>query len=237
MKSLKLSLILFVIVCSAACKKDALTNFNSNSPQAVHTVVILGSSTAAGTGATPPDSAWAARVQAAVSKSGIKANFVNLAVGGYTTYEAAPSGYSVANRPAPDTAHNITKALLYKPDLVILNFPSNDIADGYSDDEILANYAAITHKLDSAKVQYIIFSTQPRDFPDASERMRLKTINDKVIAVYPSRVNDFLDQLSTSTYSINPIYSAGDGIHLNNAGHLLIANATLKNSVFVQVIH
>jgi lysophospholipase L1-like esterase len=227
-------LLLIAAVFCAGCNKQALS---TSQHKVVPTIVILGSSTAAGNGATPPDSAWANRVQASVNKSGIKANFVNLAVAGYTTYQAMPTGYYAVYKPTPDTGRNVNKAIAYKPALVILNFPSNDIAEGYTDTEILNNYAAITHKLDSAKVQYIIFSTQPRDFPDPNQRMRLKTINDKVIAVYTFHVNDFLDQLSTSTYSINPLYSEGDGIHINNAGHAIIAKATLKHPIFVSVVN
>jgi acyl-CoA thioesterase-1 len=230
---LKNYLLILVTVCCFGCKKNTLNNDSKSIPS----IIILGSSTAAGTGATPPDSAWANRVQASVNKHGLKATFINLAVSGYTTYQAMPTGYSLTNKPAPDADRNVTKAITYKPALVILNFPSNDIAEGYTDDEILSNYAAITHKLDSAKIQYIIFSTQPRDFPDPNQRMRLKTINDKVIAIYTFHVNDFLNQLSTSTYSINPLYSEGDGIHLNNAGHAIIANATLKHPIFMSVVN
>ncbi len=239
MKKLKIYFLLLVTVCGASCKKDLIGTPQDNTAKSksIPTIVILGSSTAAGTGADPIDSAWANRVAASVNKTTVKANFINLAFGGYTTYDVMPSGWKVANRPTPDTTRNLSKALSYKPALVILSLPSNDIAMNYSDDEILSNYAVITHKLDSAKVQYIIFSTQPRDFADLNQRMRLKTINDKIIAVYSYRVNDFLTTLSTSTYSIKPQYSAGDGIHLNDAGHAIIANATLKDAVFLAVVN
>lgn len=227
-------LLLIAAIFCAGCSKQAP---GTTQHKTIPTIVILGSSTAAGNGATPPDSAWANRIQATVNKNGPKANFINLAVAGYTTYQAMPTGYSAAYKPAPDTGRNVTKALMIKPALVILNFPSNDVAEGYTDAEILNNYAVITHKLDSAKIQYIIFSTQPRDFPDPNQRLRLKTVNDKVIAVYTFHVNDFLNQLSTSTYSINPLYSEGDGIHLNNAGHAIIANATLKHAIFINVVN
>jgi hypothetical protein len=119
----------------------------------------------------------------------------------------------------------------------MISFPTNEIAYNYSDQDIMDNYAKLTHSLDSAKVTYIIFGTQPRDFTDAAQRMRLKTLNDKIIATYTWHVNDNLDQLSTSTYSIKPIYAAGDGIHLNNAGHLVIMNNTLKHPLFTKTIN
>ena len=100
----------------------------------------------------------------------------------------------------------------------------------------MSNYQKLTAILDSAKVQYIIFSTQPRDFSTVSERMRLDTLNNEVIAAYANHVNNFLDQLSTPTFEIDSIYSSGDGIHLNDAGHRVIANATLKQSIFINVV-
>jgi len=233
MRFTKIASIGIIIFCFGCSKMNVQPVKAVDPPPAVTpTIVILGSSTAVGTGATPIDSAWAYRLQATVNKTGKKANFINLAVGNYTTYQAMPYASTIDGRPAPDTAHNITKALSYKPSLVILSFPSNDIAFNFSDDEILNNYAKLTHLLDSAKVQYIIFSTQPRNFTDVNQRARLGTINDKINSIYTYHTNDFLNQLSVSTYMINPIYSFGDGIHLNNAGHTIIYNATLKHPLF-----
>jgi lysophospholipase L1-like esterase len=173
---------------------------------------------------------------ATINKDGTKANVINLAAPGYVTYQAMQTGYHVASRPDPDTARNITKALSYKPALVIIAFPTNDIADSYSDDEIMNNYAQMAHVLDSAKVQYIIGGTQPRNFATADQRMRLKTLDDKIISTYTIHVDDSLDDLSNADYSIKSIYSAGDGIHVNNAGHNVIYVATMKQPILGQVL-
>lgn len=233
-------LILLVVLFSTSCKKDAQSSVNTTGQQTTTkktpTIVIMGSSTAAGVGANPIDSCWADIVQSTINKNGVKANFINLAYGGYTTYDIMPGGYIVANRPVPDTTRNITKALSFIPDLIMISLPSNDIADGFSDSEILSNYSKLTHLLDSAKVKYIIFSTQPRDFSTVSERMRLNSLNNEIIAAYPNHVNNFLSQLSTSTFQIDSIYSAGDGIHLNDGGHRIIANATLKQPILMNLV-
>ncbi len=237
MKLLKLTLAILIITYLSSCAKLALNDSTGTpQPKVTPTIVIMGSSSAAGVGANPVDSCWAHRLQATVNQASTKANFINLAYGGYTTYEAQATGSVTASRPAPDTARNITKALSYHPTLVMISYPSNDIAWNFTDDEILNNYAKLTHLLDSAKVQYIIFSMQPRDFTDAAQRMRLKTLNDKIISVYTFHVNNFLDQLSTATYSIKPQYESGDGIHLNNAGHAVILNATLQQPIFMNVV-
>ena len=239
MKILNFCILVSIGFWLTSCKKDIQQTPGPGVQKSKSTpvIVILGSSTAAGVGAAPIDSAWVNVVQSTVNANGTKAIFYNLAVEDYTTYNIMPNGFSVpAYRPAPDTANNITKALSYKPALVMISLPTNDIADGYSYTEIMSNYQKITYMLDSAKVQYIIFSTQPRDFSTVSERMRLDTLNNEVISAYQNHVNNFLGQLSTSTFEIDPIYSAGDGIHLNDAGHRVIANATLKQSLFISVV-
>lgn len=230
--------LLSTIVCATGCKKDTQTSVDAGAQKTKQTptVVILGSSTAAGVGADPIDSAWADIIQSTINQKGVRANFINLAFGGYTTYDVMPNDFTAANRPTPDTARNITKALSFKPALVMISLPSNDIADGFSDTEILNNYAKLIAMLDSAKVQYIIFSTQPRDFSDSAERMRLYTLNNELVSAYPNHINNFLNQLSTSTFQIDPIYSAGDGIHLNDAGHRVIANATLKQPILTSIV-
>jgi len=213
MKILNFCILVSIGFWLTSCKKDIQQTPGPGVQKSKSTpvIVILGSSTAAGVGAAPIDSAWVNVVQSTVNANGTKAIFYNLAVEDYTTYNIMPNGFSVpAYRPAPDTANNITKALSYKPALVMISLPTNDIADGYSYTEIMSNYQKITYMLDSAKVQYIIFSTQPRDFSTVSERMRLDTLNNEVISAYQNHVNNFLDQLSTSTFEIDPIYSVGD---------------------------
>lgn len=234
MKSIRLPLLLPAIVCLAACSK--FSGGPIPTPKVTPTIVILGSSTAAGEGAKPLDSAWAYRIQGVVNKNSTKAKFINLAVAGYTTYQAMPTGYNVANRPAPDSNANITKALSLKPTLVLISFPSNDIADNFPGKEILFNFEKMAHMLDSANVQYIVFGTQPRNFPTYNQRYREKTLNDTINKFFTIHANDFFDPLTTADYLINPLYSAGDGIHLNNSGQAIIMNATLKQPIFMEVV-
>ncbi len=233
-KPLNIFYIILFAFSVSSCQKSSLGPSQHGKDTPV--IVILGSSTAAGVGANPIDSSWVNIVKSTVNATSTKASFINLAVPDFTTYHIMPNGFTHPDRPAPDTAKNITKALYYKPDLVIINLPTNDIALGYSDDESLSNYQKLTSMLDSAQVQYIIFSTQPRNFTDANQRARLNTFNNALISKYTFKVNNFLDQLSTPTFEIKDIYSAGDGIHLNNAGHKIIANATLKHPIFMSIV-
>jgi acyl-CoA thioesterase-1 len=228
---------LFFIVGLFSCQKDSIKPIIPDKLEVVvpidtirHTknIVILGSSSAFGTGCTPIDSAWANKLKDRFKN--IK--FTNLAVGGYVTYTALPTGDRTESRPTPDSSHNLTKALSFHPDLVLLSFPTNDIANGYSDAEIINNYERIVKVLTEAKISYLIFGTQPRDFAILSLRYRLKSLNEKLKNIYSSNYFDYLDSISTPSYEIRPEYSSGDGIHLNNKGHGIIFRQLLSNSLF-----
>ena len=97
-------------------------------------IVALGSSTTMGAAATSNDSAWTGRLQTLFRKNTgpLNPDTVVYQVGdyGYTTYHVMPDGYvsPIPGRPAPVPGKNITTALSYHPDVVIINLPSNDVA-------------------------------------------------------------------------------------------------------------
>src|SRR4051812_9855264 len=108
------------------------------------TFVILGSSTAFGTGASSPDSSWVGLVSAKFAKDKKSFKVVNLAAAGFGTYQILPVNTpNTSGKPNIDVEKNITKALSFKPDMIIINLPTNDIAAGYSTSEILDNYKKI----------------------------------------------------------------------------------------------
>src|SRR5690349_11249640 len=101
-------------------------------------IVVVGSSTAAGSAAYPYDSSWVGRMQSFFRKNTSPGDpdtsVVNIAIGGFITYHAMPYPSPLYtppyNYPPPDPDHNITKALNENPDIVIVNLPTNDVAWG-----------------------------------------------------------------------------------------------------------
>ena len=92
-----------------------------------YTIVVIGSSTAAGAGANPSSMAWVNRYRDFLDSINPGNDVINLALGGYNTYRLMPSNFvPPINRPVPDTARNITKAISLNPDAIIVNLPSND---------------------------------------------------------------------------------------------------------------
>jgi acyl-CoA thioesterase-1 len=199
------------------------------------TVVVLGSSTASGVGASSPTLGWVELLKSRLKNDNKIVNVVNLSSGGFTTFHIMSSGSFFPNRPAPDIDRNITAALNLHPFLIIVNIPTNDLATNYTDDEILANFNMISSIMDSAHVNYIFTGTQPRNFTAPEQQSRLLILNNKIVKAYPNHVVDVLSKLSTTTYHINEYYSAGDGVHLNDKGHSVIFRYLLRLPLFQQL--
>lgn len=184
------------------------------------TWVVMGSSTAAGTGA-PADKAWVAQLASAYAARG--AQVLNIAKGGTVTYEGLSAGTpAVAGRPAPNPALNIDQALAHKPVLLIVSYPTNDTALGYSVDETVNNLLAIRSQALAAGVPVVLTSTQPRNLGDA-QLAQLRAIDTRLAASVGACFVELQAALAGADGRLAPGYDAGDGVHPNEAGHAVIA--------------
>ena len=197
-------------------------------------IVIVGSSTAYGTGASPIDSSWARKFTRYVTLQNPLSTVVNLATGGYNSYHVLPTGTTPpANRPFPvDTARNITKALSLHPKAIIVNLPSNDIAFGVPVAEVKANFELILAKADSARVPVWFTTTQPRNNLSLSEKQQQVELKNWILQRFGNKAIDFYTEIADDRDSILPLYSAGDGVHVNNAGHHLFFRKVVEEKIW-----
>jgi lysophospholipase L1-like esterase len=190
------------------------------------TWVVMGSSTAAGTGA-PAGKGWAALLGASYAAHG--AQVANIARGGSVTYEGlSTSAAPVAGRPAPDPAANIDQALARRPVLLIVSYPTNDTAAGYGVDEIVNNLLAIRAQALAAGVPVLVTSTQPRNLSDA-QLARMRTIDQRLAASVGACFVEVRAALAGADGRLAPGYDSGDGVHPNEAGHGVIAAQVSEN--------
>jgi lysophospholipase L1-like esterase len=148
-----------------------------------------------------------------------------------------PDGFtSPSGRPKPNIEGNISRALELKPDLVIINLPTNDVANNYNEQEIIANFESVTENLRAENIPFIITGTQPRSL-SVEKRQRLKNLNTKLRLVYESKMFDYYNLLSTADDLIQKEYSAGDGVHMNNAGHRIIYENLFQLDVFKKYLN
>ena len=204
----------------------------SAAPYRAQKIAIIGSSTAVGTGATDYAHAWAGLYTTYLKTLNSTNVVVNLAVGGYTTYHELPTGtINPGNRPAVDAAHNITAALATHPDVVIVNLPSNDAANGYAEWETETNFLKIAAACQASNVPVWIATSQPRNLSVAG-KTNLIHVKDWIFAAFPDRSLDFWTTIANADGSINATYGSGDGIHLNNAGHQILYNRVVASRLY-----
>jgi lysophospholipase L1-like esterase len=181
--------------------------------------VVMGSSSAFGAGASDGQS-WAAQLQSSWQSSAVELK--NLAKPGSVTYEGLPSSAGAAQeRPLPDTVHNVDAALALKPRLLLVSYPSNDTALGFSVDETVRNVLAIRAMARSQQVPVMVLSTQPRQLsPELLQRMQqidmalMQEVQDCFVPVHAD--------LAGANGLLALAFDSGDGVHPNNAGHTVI---------------
>jgi len=196
-------------------------------------IVVLGSSTAAGAGATSEEFSWAGLYFSYLQGRNPAAAVVNLAAAGYSTYQILPTGHDIPpDRPTPDPSKNITAALTYEPWAIIVNLPSNDVAYGFSTAEQMANYETVDTLAAAGGVQIWFSTAQPRNFPTQAQRHQLFAMTDTTLAVYGDHAIDFWNGLVDPEGMILPQYDAGDGIHPNDEGHALLYSRVVDAEIW-----
>jgi len=194
-------------------------------------IVVLGSSTSAGTGPRDPEDAYVPRYRALLARRFPDFTLSNLAVGGQTTYEIQPTGFvPPPNRPAPVVGHNIRAALAQHPAAIIVNLPSNDAAENFSATEQLENFARVAQAAAEAGVLLWVTTTQPRNFSAAQIAIQ-REVRSAILNRYSPRSLDFWTPFAAADGTIKPEYGAGDGIHLNAQAHSILLKLVLAAKV------
>ena len=194
-------------------------------------IVILGSSTAAGSGVSTSDSAWVNRYRNYVQGINPDNEVINLAQGGFKTYDVMPTGFTPPpGRPLPNTSKNITMALSLNPDAIIVNLPSNDNSSGYSVAEQLFNLDSLYALSNLNNVPIWICTTQPVHYSTAAQRQIQEDLKDSIELKYGSFSINFWDTIALPNNGIDPIYNT-DGTHVNDAAHAIFASRVIGKNI------
>lgn len=195
-------------------------------------IVILGSSTAYGYGASKISKSWAYKY--AQYLKNINPDYIvdNLAVAGTTTYSAQPDNYvPPAGRPSPLQGHNITAAIKLNADAIIINFPTNDVVNNFTLSEQENNLKRISSQAAKNNILVWVATPQPRNKLTHTQVTRQHKLYDWIMSYYGVKAIDFHKGLASATDSILFKYDSGDGIHVNDDGHLLLYNRVVKESI------
>jgi len=197
-------------------------------------IVVLGSSTAAGTGPSNINNAWVWRYRDYLTQSDTRYQVDNLAVGGYATYNILPTGTTIPSGIGRtiDTQKNVTKALLLNADGIIINLPSNDAASSYPTVDQMANYHLIRNTALAENVPVWIGSPQPRNFGanTTALNIQLEMVTETPIEFGEYAFDFWTDLGVTGGNGINPLYNT-DGVHMNDAGHLILFERVIAKNI------
>ncbi len=182
-------------------------------------IVVLGSSTAAGTGASSPESSWVNKFSSWLTTNTTGVVVTNLALGGFDTEDVLPTG---------DPQRNITKALSLSPDIIIVNLPSNDVANGIPVSTTMSNLQTLKSLATAQGVRIFFTTTQPRNFGSLTNREMLQQTATQIKDAFGAYAINIFDELvNTVDLTIKASYNF-DGIHVNDGGHDYIFNAIKK---------
>jgi lysophospholipase L1-like esterase len=193
-------------------------------------LVILGASSAAGAGAKPVSQSFASRYTAYLGEAQPSYRVVNLAVGGYNTYQMLPDGKTPSPRAHPDPEHNITKALSLHPNAILFCLSTNDVAGHFPPAEVEKNVLSIAEEAWRARVAFWIATPQPRNLDDRG-RSDLAELAAWVKKQFGRTAVDFTTGLGAPDGKLLPQYDSGDGIHPNNAGHALLFQRLVESPI------
>lgn len=194
------------------------------------TIVVLGSSTAAGTGPSTPDSTWVNRFRKSYSGCDSRVEVVNLARGGYNTFKLLPDDGFIPTgvNQTIDSSRNITAAMALNPQAIIINLPSNDAALGYDVAQQLANYDQILAA--AGNVPVYVSTPQPRNFGPAQVAIQRELL-DSTIARFGARAIDFWTPFATNDGLLDSLFDSGDGVHMNDAAHRILWDSVLAKQI------
>ncbi|KAA2242729.1 SGNH/GDSL hydrolase family protein [Chitinophaga agrisoli] len=238
-------LLLYVVICSIMRRNTAAVGLaaimsllfamgcKTKPDHHRYTIVVVGSSTAEGYGIKPKDSCWVNRFAYSL---GPEVAVHNISRSGYSTYEVMPTGTSKEGRPAPDEQRNITKALSFHPDAIIINLPTNDAAAGYSLEEQQANFRTIIQTATDKHILVWVTTTQPRTNTFGHPRNTLPQMRDWLLATYGDKVINFWEPFANPDNTINKQYDQ-DGIHLNIPGHRILFERVAAKHIMDTVLY
>jgi acyl-CoA thioesterase I len=211
--------------CALATTVVLLLSYSThNNANASEKLVVLGSSTAAGIGASSPETSWVGLFKK-WAKDNRDWDVTNLAVPGALTQDA------VCTTPNSKTQKAFDLGAKY----IILSYPSNDAVAGVTPEQSIGNIRSAIKCASAKGVKIILLSTLPRSELTPQQRKSIEQFDQTLKTEVGGCFIDVKEQLADVS-GLNPrlSLSAGDGIHFNNNGHTvlfrLVTNFIIKNS-------
>jgi acyl-CoA thioesterase-1 len=186
-------------------------------------LAILGSSTAAGTGASQPNQSWAALLQSWLVSTK-NTTVVNLAEPGALTSSATCPPNGTAQFVTP-SKKSMSQALKQGATKIILSFPSNDTTHGLNAEQTVKNILDLRQCAKKNNALVAVMSSLPRSGLTEQQNITINQIDSMLSKEFGSCFIQVRSALAdNSQLSAKREYALGDGVHFNDAGHKAIFN-------------
>lgn len=201
----------------------------------VYKIVVLGSSTAAGSGPSNLYNAWVWKYRKYLKELDTRYEVENLAQGGFVTYNILPTGTTIPAgiNKTIDVHKNITKAVSINANGIIINLPSNDAASSYPVANQLHNYGLISQTASQSQIPLWVTTPQPRSFGLNSRQAMIQ--NQMVTETYNTFANNAVDFWTgignTTGNGMLLAYDSGDGVHATNEAHQIFYERLIAQNI------
>jgi acyl-CoA thioesterase I len=192
-------------------------------------LVVLGSSTAAGTGASSPNRSWVGQLSSWLDKQHSMA-VKNFAVpGALTTVALCTNTAGLKEKETWFALQSVDRAIATGATHLILAFPSNDATAGLPASTTIANLMKIRQCAHAASLKVAVLSTLPRSGLTAEQKRTVSDVDTQVRQMFASCYIDVYAALAeTGSQEPARTLSAGDGVHYNDRGHAVIYSAVRR---------
>lgn len=215
-------------------------------PQKKARIAVIGSSTSYGQfgGLYPRDSGYVPKLESYYRDLGMIDGISNYGMSAKDCYTGMPTGYvPPAGRNQPDPSYNITRAInaTPKPDVVIVNYPSNSY-EFMSDEEIIFCLDSIKQYANDHGVRCYITTSQPRDdwwtYRDTPNGLcRLREVRDLILNHFGQWAIDFYTDVTGPDCLRKPEFALEDDfIHLNPAGHTILRDKVIEKNILLGIV-
>ena len=194
-------------------------------------MVVIGSSTAAGFGASRDGTAWTDLIQETMADLAPGAfTLTNLAVGGHTTAHLQPGS---------GERGSVDEAIALQPQLLLVGLGgSNDLSGEMTTERYVTELEQVRSAAEAAGIPTFFMGTLPKNVPpwdrellrewDSAMGSRFGTCWTPLGAEpHPECFISVFDVLADSELGLAPEYDSGDG-HPNDAGHALLYEHSVR---------
>ncbi|HEX2871684.1 MAG TPA: SGNH/GDSL hydrolase family protein [Polyangiaceae bacterium] len=195
-------------------------------------IAVLGASSAAGKnlpeGGFSLNDSWVNRYLARLSFERPGSTITNLAMSGYSFYQALPTGTTnPSGQPAVDPQHNVTAALATNPDALIVAFPSQALVEMGMADEVIEGLQLIVATAAAKGVPTWVATNQPNKNTLASTAAQL-SYRGRVMATFGERALDFWTPLADANgVAVPALLNPYDSVHPSGEGHRVLFEQVL----------